>query len=124
MLHYVGTIDPTDIFQKYFADICDAIAVKPLSIVNLLFSAKLISISFKKDIESMSGDAYNIADKVVNEVQRQVEEKGIVYLKAICDFLLKQIQELKDIGEKMKHQLESKSLIIVQLIRKLKPIRH
>ena len=56
----------------------------------------------------MSGTAYGKANKVVNELQRQVEEKGIVYLKAICDFLLKQIQELKDIGVKMKHQVESK----------------
>ena len=56
----------------------------------------------------MSGTAYGKANKVVNELRRQVEEKGIVYMKAICDFLLKQIQELKDIGMKMKYQVESK----------------
>ena len=56
----------------------------------------------------MSGDPYNIANKVVDELQRQVDEKGIEFLKAICDFLLKYNQVFKDIGVKIKHQLESK----------------
>ena len=58
----------------------------------------------------MSGDAYDKADKVVNELQRQVKEKGIDFLKAICDFLLNQNHALKDIGIRMKCQLESKRL--------------
>ena len=108
LLNCVGTFDPSKIFQEYFADICDAIEVKPLPIVNWLFSANLISSTFKKDIESMSGDPYKIANKIVNELQQQIDEKGIDFLKAICDFLLKKKQVFKDIGVKVKHQLESK----------------
>ena len=110
MLHCVGAIDPSEIFQEYFADICDAIEVKPLPIVNWLFSAKLISLSFKKDVQSMSSEPYDIANKTVDELQRQLDEKGVEFLKSLCDFLLKQNQMLKKIGMKMKHQLESKSL--------------
>ena len=109
MLHFIDTIDPSEIFQEYFSDICDAIEVKPLPIVNRLFSAKLISFNFKEDVESMSGEAYDKANKVVNELQRQVKEKGIEFLKAVCGFLLKQYQELKDIGTRMKSQLESET---------------
>ena len=110
LLDLVGTIDPCAIFQEYFADICDAIEAKPLHIVNWLFSAKLISLSFKKDVQSMSSEPYEIANKTVDELQRQVDEKGMEFLKSICDFLLKQNQMLKNIGMKIKHQLESKSL--------------
>ena len=108
LLHCVGTIDPSEIFLDYFADICEAIEVKPLLIVNRLLTARLISINFKKNVESMSGDNYDKANKVVNELQRQVDEKGIEFLKALCDFLLRQNNVLKDIGMKMKCQLESK----------------
>ena len=110
MLHCVDTGEPSEIFQKHFADICEAIQFKLLFIVNRLYSAKLISFNFKKDVQSMSGDAYDKADKVVNELQRQVDEKGIDFLKAICEFLLKPYPELKEIGTRMKSQLESKRL--------------
>ena len=63
----------------------------------------------------MSGEAYDKANKVVNELQRQVEGKGIEFLKAICDFLLKQNQELKDIGTRMKSQLESETFYYTTL---------
>ena len=109
MLHFIDTIEPSEIFLDYFADICDAIEVKPLPIVNRLVTARLISCNFKEDVHSMSGDDYDKADKVVNELQRQVQEKGIEFLKALCDFLLKQNQELKDIGTRMKSQLESET---------------
>ena len=109
MLNFIDTIDPSEIFQEYFSDICDAIEVKPLPIVNRLFSAKLISFNFKEDVESMSGEAYDKANKVVNELQRHVKEKGIEFFKTFCDFLLKQNQELKDIGTRMKSQLESET---------------
>ena len=33
----------------------------------------------------MSDDAYDKAEKVVNELQQQVKEKGIDFLKVICD---------------------------------------
>ena len=109
MLHFIDTIDPSDIFLEYFADICEAIEVKPMFIVNRLVAAKLISFNFKEDVKGMSGDDYEKADKVVTELRRQVEEKGIEFLKALCDFLLKQKQELKDIGKRMKSQLESET---------------
>ena len=109
LLHCVDNIDPSEIFQEYFTDICEAIQVKPSLIVNRLFSANLISSTFKKDVESMSGDPYNIADKVVDELQQQVEKKGIVFLKAICDFFLEQNHELQNIGARMKRQLESET---------------
>ena len=107
MLHFIDTIDPSEIFLDYFADICDAIEVKPLPIVNWLVTSRLISCNFKEDVKSMSGDDYDKADKVVTELQRRVQEKGIEFLKALCDFLLKQNKELKDIGTRMKSQLES-----------------
>ena len=96
------------------ADICEAIQVKPLFIVNRLITARLISSNFK-EVKSMSGDDYDKADKVVNELQQLVEEKGIDFLKAICDFLLKQNQELKDIGTRMKSQLESETFYYTTL---------
>ena len=40
-----------------------------LPIVNQLLSAKLISLNLKKDVESMSGDGYDIASELVNELQ-------------------------------------------------------
>ena len=70
-------------------------------------------------------DDYDKANKVVTELQRQVEEKGIEFLKALCDFLLKQYQELKDIGTRMKSQLEGKRLYhatCALYIRKLKSV--
>ena len=109
MLHFIDTIDPSEIFQEYFSDVCEAIEVKPLFIVNRLFSAKLISLNVKKDVHSMIGDDYEKADKVVTELQQQVEEKGVEFLKALCDFLLKQNQEFKDIGTRIKNQLESET---------------
>ena len=125
MLHCVDTIDPSEIFLDYYADICDAIEFKPLPIVNRLYSVNLISSNFKDDVQSMSGDNYDKADQVVNELQRQVKDKGIEFLKAICDFLLKQNHTLKDIGIRMKSLLESKRLYHVACapyIRKLKSV--
>ena len=110
LVYCIGTSEPSEIFLDYFADICEAIEVKPLPIVNRLLTARLISSNFKDDVESMSGDNYDKANKIVNELQRQVKEKGINFLRAICDFLLKQNHTLKDIGVKMKCQLESKML--------------
>ena len=107
MSYYVVTSESLEIFLDYFADICDAIEVKPLPIVNRLLTARLISSNFKDDVQSMSGDNYDKADKVVNELQRQVKEEGIDFLKAICAFLLSQNHTLKDIGRRMKSQLES-----------------
>ena len=109
MLHFIDTIDPSEIFLDYFSDICDAIEVNPLPIVNQLFTARLISFNFEKDVHSMSGDNYDKANKVINELQRQVEEKGIEFLKALCDFLLKQNQELRNIGTRIKSQLQSET---------------
>ena len=116
LLHCVGTPEPSEVFRVYFADICDAIELKPLPIVNRVYSANLISSNFRDDVQTMSGDNYDKADKVVNELQRQVKEKGIDFSMAICDFLLSQNHTLKDIGIRMKHQLESKSLYCKNLV--------
>ena len=114
-MYCIDTIDPSEIFLDYFADICDAIEVKPLSIVNRLFTARLISLNLKKVVESMSGDNYDRANKVVNDLQQQIQEKGIEFLKAIGDFLLKQNNELKDIGTRMKSQLEGETFYYTTL---------
>ena len=106
----VGTCEPSEIFLDYYADICDAIEVNLLRIIIRLLTARLISSDFKEDVQRMSGDAYDKADKIVDELQRQVKEKGIDFLKAICDFLLNQNHTLRDIGTRMKCQLESKRL--------------
>ena len=103
----LGTCKPSEIFREYFGDICEAIEAKPLPIVNRLYSAKLISFDFKEAVQSMSCDPYEKADKVVKELQQQVEEKGIVFLKAICNFLLNEKHMLKNVGVKMEPQLES-----------------
>ena len=116
LLCCVGTCEPLEIFQEYFAGICEAIELKPLFFVNRLFSAKLISFDFKADVESLGSDAYDKANKTVNDLQRQVKEKGIECLNAICDFLLSQNQALKDIGIGMKCQLESKRLYYNTLV--------
>ena len=112
MPYCVGTCEPLEVFREYFGNICDAIEVKPLPIVNRLYSAKLISCDFKEDVESMSGDNYDKSNKVVNELQRQVKERGIAFLNDICDFFCNQNQMLKDIGAKMKHQLEVRDYIM------------
>ena len=111
----VGTCEASEIFLDYYADICDAIENNLLRIVIRLLTARLISSNFKDDVQSMSGDAYDKADKIVNELQRQVKEKGIEFLQAICDFLLKQNHMLKDIGIRMNHQLESERLYCTTL---------
>ena len=116
MPYCVGTCEPTEIFLDYYADICDAIEVNPLRIAIRLLTARLISSNFKEDVQSMNGDAYDKADKIVNELQRQVKEKGIEFLKAICDFLLNQNHLLKDIGIRMKCQLESKRFCCKTLV--------
>ena len=67
----------------------------------------MISFDFNVDVGSMSGDDYDKADKVVYELQQQVNDKEIDSLKSTCNFLLKRNQ-LKDIGMEIKHQLESK----------------
>ena len=106
---FLGSIDPSEIFLEHFAYICEAIEVKPLAIVNQLFVAKLISLNLKKDVESMSGGAYDKANIVVNDLQRQVDEKGKAFLIAVCCFFLKQKHDLKDIGTRMKSQLASET---------------
>ena len=116
LVYCIGTSEPSEIFLDYFADICEAIEVKPFLIVNRLLTARLISPTFKEDVKSMSGDNYDKADKIVNELQRQVKEIGIEFLKAVCDFLLNQNHTLKDIGTRMKCQLESKMLYCKTLV--------
>ena len=106
LLYCIGNFEPSQIFRKYYADICEAIEVNPLPIINRLYSANFISFDFKIDVQNISND-YSKADKVVDELEQQVIDNGIESLKSICDFFLKQNQ-LKNIGMEIKHQLESK----------------
>ena len=115
MLYSVGIIDPSEVVLEHFADLCDAFEVRIISILNRLFSAKLITLSIKHDVQRMTGDEYDKADKIVHELHRQVDGKGIDFLKALIDFLLKQNKELKDIGTIMKSKQESKRFYHVTL---------
>ena len=81
-------------------------------IVNRLLTARLISVNFKEDVKSMSGDDYDKADKVVTTTGWW--KRNSVF-KSFCDFLLKQNQELKDIGTRMKSQLESETFYYTTL---------
>ena len=110
LLYCVGTCKPLKIFLEYFGDICEAIRIKLLPVINLFLATRLISFDLKNDVQSMSDDAYDKAEKVVNKLQRQVKEKGIDFFKVICDSLLNQNHALKDIGIRMKCQLQSKRL--------------
>ena len=72
----------------------------------------------------MSGDVYDKANKVVNELKQQVKDNGIKFLKAICNFLLNQNKVLNEIDVKRKCQLESQRIYYTTLYNtKLKFIR-
>lgn len=55
----------------------------------------------------MTGTAYEKANKIVGEIQRQLEnnDNPVQFLTNVCDFLLKQDNTLKAIGTKMKSEL-------------------
>lgn len=92
-------------FKDHSAELCDAIESNLFRFVNKLVDAKLMSSDVKKN---MSGDAYEKADHLVNvQLQKQVDEKGIDFLRKICAVLLKHTDRTwKDIGQKMMSQLE------------------
>ena len=79
----------------------------PHRMVNKLVSANLLPSCIKKDVKSIN-DIYEKADKIVDELQSQIDddEHPIELLKKICDFLLEQTDKtLKEIGTKIMSQL-------------------
>ena len=55
---YTDHCDPLKIFEGRFADLCDAIEVDPVRIVNRLSSTELMASNVRKDISSMNGSLY------------------------------------------------------------------
>ena len=83
------------------------VVANPLRMANHLVSADLLPSCIKKDVRSIN-DTYERADKVVDELQSQIDndEHPIELLKKICNFLLEQTDKtLKDIGTEMMSQL-------------------
>ena len=79
----------------------------PHRFVNILVSADLLPQDVKEIIR-ITTDVYDKADKIVEKLQRLIDDDKhpIELLKKICDFLLKQTDKtLKDIGTKMMSQL-------------------
>ena len=95
-------------FRKQSAKLCKAIEANPLRIANELNADGLIAPNIRKDIKSMSGTAYDKADAIVGELQRQLEADSnqVQFLVKICNFLLAQADKpLKDIGNEMMKQI-------------------
>ena len=90
------------------ANLCDAIEADPLRVANRLNACRLIAPSIKKDIKSMSGTAYDKADAIVEELQRQIDADSnpVEFLRKISSFLKKQTDKtLKEIGDEIMNQL-------------------
>ena len=100
--------NPSNVFKDHSAELCDAIESNLFRFLNKLVDANLMSPDVKKNL---NGDAYEKADHLVNvQLQKQVDEKGIDFLRKICTVLLKHTDRTwKDIGQKMMSQLESVS---------------
>lgn len=95
-------------FRKQSAKLCKAIEANPLRIANELNADELIAPNIKKDIKSMNGTAYDKADAIVEELQRQLEADSnqVQFLVKICSFLKMQADNpLKDIGNEMMKQI-------------------
>ena len=100
--------DPSEIFQVHSASLCNAIEADPLRIVNSLIAEKLLSSHVRNDVTSMNGTAYEKANKIVMELQRQIvaDDNPVQFLKQICDVLIKQEDKiLSNIGTKMMNVL-------------------
>lgn len=68
----------------------------------------MIAPTVQRDIRSMTSNNYDKADKIVEEIQRQLEANNnpADYLMKICTFLQKQSDNiLQVIGSKMMSQL-------------------
>ena len=107
-IYYAGKRDTSKIFLVHSADLCDIfVDANPHRMVNRLVAADLLPTCAKEDVKSTT-DVYDKADKIVEKLQRQIDddEHPIELLKKICDFLLEQTDKtLKDIGTKMMSQL-------------------
>ena len=103
--HYV---DLSDIFRTHSADLCKAIEAGPLRIANELNADNLIAPNILSDVRSMSGNNFDKADKIVGEMDRQLNANSdpVEFLNKICELLQQQTDStLKDIGIKMMSRL-------------------
>lgn len=96
---FLDNFNPSNVFKDHSTELCDAIESNLFCFVNKLVDAKLMSPHVKKNL---SGDAYEKGDHLVNvQIQKQVNEKGIDFLRKICTVLLKHTDRTwKDIGQK------------------------
>lgn len=103
--------NPSSVFEDHSPELCDAIESNLFRFVKKLVDAKLISPDVKKNLQALSGDAYEKADNFVNvQLKKQIDENGIEFLRKICTVLIKHTERTwKDIGQKMMSQLESVS---------------
>ena len=102
--------DPSEIFKGHSDILCKAIEADPLRIVNSLIADKLLSSHVRNDITSMNGTAYDKANKIVGELQRQIvaNDNPVQFLRQICDVLISQKDiTLSNIGTKMMTLLTS-----------------
>ena len=100
--------DPSGIFQVHSASLCNAIEADPLRIVNSLIAEKLLATHVRNDVTSMNGTAYDKANKIVGELQRQIvgNDNPVQFLRQICDVLKNQEDKtLSNIGTKMMNLL-------------------
>ena len=100
---------PSQIFREQLSKLCEAIEADPLRIANKLIANGLIAPNISKNIKSMSGTAYDKADAIVEELQRQLEADSnqVQFLVKISNFLIAQADKpLKDIGNKMMKQIK------------------
>ena len=72
----------------------------------------------QKDVTSMTGTAYEKANKIVTEIQRQLDndDNPAQFLTNFCDFLIKQENKiLKVIGTEMKSGLDKRCQMITDV---------
>ena len=72
LFNFLVNSGPSEIFRVHSASLCNAIEADPLRIVNSLIAEKLLSSHVRYDITSMNGTAYDKANKIVGELQRQI----------------------------------------------------
>lgn len=104
----LGKCNPSGIFRKQFDKLCDAIEADPLCVANRLNADRLIGPNIRNDVTSMTGTAYEKANKIVGEIQNRLDADNnpVQLLLKICYFLQKQGDKiLVDIGDKMMSQL-------------------
>ena len=89
-LYFLVKCDPSDIFRTQSAKLCDAFESDPVRIARCLDAKKLIAPHVLKDVSSArSGTDYEKANKIVSEIQRQLDayDDPDEFFMKICNFL-------------------------------------